>query len=968
MYAITKEAARAGLSICLLQEVRYRNSGNRRISLNTGEEYDFFWCGPKRRRNGGIGVLLKVDKNITFSEPDFQNTRIIAMNVTIHGFKSRIVNVYSPTNTDGSCSQKDEFYRNVRKACNPTEKKHKLIIGGDFNAITAVVLRNSCFDGTGITEDNQCNDNGSRLKSFCRTNKFCMIQSYFDVPVSERFTWYSNDGKTKRVLDYILVEKFVQQYTTRCEVKSDYKFDSDHRLVVASLKTPRSKKARWKKKEPKKFQRDLDALKDEDIRKDFIRFISNQMPITDHNDSVDRKSDRIADALNYTANSTLPQKYARMAREIWKEDAELNRILTERAKMERGSAQYKVISKCVKKRVRQLRNQKLKAEAEEINQYASKRQIENLFRTFKDDNHAFKTPFKQLRCDPGKLKDYFYNHFKKKEDVPDPKELQETPTFVKNLKNVTNAINTLPPEEDEIETAMRKLKNGKTSNDYPAAYLKYAADSKEFLKEVTKLFKDIWKTNKVPIIWGHSRLVALWKGPLKGKSDDPATYRGLQVGSTMCKLLVIIIINRMKEWYENQLLDQQQGFRTGRGTTDGLFLAKSLQQIAHKTNRKLYALFVDLTAAFDHIDRTWLFKSIKQRFHNDADCKLIEILEALYETTTTALAGHELETFMIELGVRQGGPESPLLFNLFIDYVMRVFLDECKAQKVRFVKLKFSIPKEARKEGNILGLYGEHVFDWIGYADDLMIAFEDIPNLEKGLNILNNVFKRFKLAMNVSKTKTMIMNPMEQSEHYPSSIVSMDGEEVKNVVTFEYLGSQVRNDEHMTGETEIIMRIDMAEAKFYEHGKKLMNFNIDLSTRILILNSLVRSRLTYGCQTWTLSNSQKGRLNASYMSMIRKMVRGGYKRKTGEWAYKLTNQNLLNICKTENITAFTDRQKSRYLAHLLRLPDTSITKRMVFNADRSVRTGPHTTFLKTILEAEDSTLAEFARRSMKKEL
>ena len=147
----------------------------------------------------------------------------------------------------------------------------------------------------------------------------------------------------------------------------------------------------------------------------------------------------------------------------------------------------------------------------------------------------------------------------------------------------------------------------------------------------------------------------------------------------------------------------------------------------------------------------------------------------------------------------------------------------------------------------------------------------------------------------------MIMNAMELSENYPSSIVSVNGKEVENVVTFKYLGSQVRNDEHMTGETEITTRTDMAEAKFYEHGKKLMNFKIHLSTRIMILNSLVRSRLAYGCQTWTLSSAQQYRLNASYMSMLRKMVRGGYKRKPDEWAYQPTNQSLLNICKTESI-------------------------------------------------------------------
>ena len=90
---------------------------------------------------------------------------------------------------------------------------------------------------------------------------------------------------------------------------------------------------------------------------------------------------------------------------------------------------------------------------------------------------------------------------------------------------------------------------------------------------------------------------------------------------------------------------------------------------------------MDLSAAFDHVNRQWLFRTIKQRVPKNTDCMLFDLLEALYYSTTTALAGNELETFIIELGVRQGGSESPLLFNLYIDYVMRVFMPECAKPK-----------------------------------------------------------------------------------------------------------------------------------------------------------------------------------------------------------------------------------------------------------------------------------------------
>ena len=78
--------------------------------------------------------------------------------------------------------------------------------------------------------------------------------------------------------------------------------------------------------------------------------------------------------------------------------------------------------------------------------------------------------------------------------------------------------------------------------------------------------------------------------------------------------MIIIIISRWKHWYEQQLTDQQQGFRSARGTADGIFVAKRAQQITNKMKKPFYVLFVDLTAAFDHVERGWMFKSIRSRY------------------------------------------------------------------------------------------------------------------------------------------------------------------------------------------------------------------------------------------------------------------------------------------------------------------------------------------------------------------
>ena len=161
-------------------------------------------------------------------------------------------------------------------------------------------------------------------------------------------------------------------------------------------------------------------------------------------------------------------------------------------------------------------------------------------------------------------------------------------------------------------------------------------------------YKSAWATNQIPNNWGHSRLVAIWKRAKKGKADNPTVYRALQIGSSL-------------KWYESQLVDQQQGFRTGRGTIDGIYNLKRVHNITDSMKKPVYLLFVDLSAAFDHVERWWLFSSISQRMKNQNGVKLFELLQSLYSRTTTALTQTPDDKFDVKCGVRQGGPKSPLL-------------------------------------------------------------------------------------------------------------------------------------------------------------------------------------------------------------------------------------------------------------------------------------------------------------------
>ena len=204
----------------------------------------------------------------------------------------------------------------------------------------------------------------------------------------------------------------------------------------------------------------------------------------------------------------------------------------------------------------------MRQEADEVNENANGIQVLELYGNMKNGNTTFKTICEKQLCDPNKLKENLNAHFKIRSEFVDSVELKDATSFIRQLQDINNTeINTTPPDKEELRPSVKPLRNGKPANDLPFAYVKHATQCKEFTHEVMKLFETIWRTNKI-----HSKLVALWKGPSKGKQIYTKSYQGLQIGSSLNKMLLFLIISRLKNWYEKQIMEQQKGFRCGRGT------------------------------------------------------------------------------------------------------------------------------------------------------------------------------------------------------------------------------------------------------------------------------------------------------------------------------------------------------------------------------------------------------------------
>lgn len=115
----------------------------------------------------------------------------------------------------------------------------------------------------------------------------------------------------------------------------------------------------------------------------------------------------------------------------------------------------------------------------------------------------------------------------------------------------------------------------------------------------------VWKEGQLPTDWKKSIIVPLYK---RGDQEKVENYRGISLLCSAYKLYTEIIRNRLEnEMKEKEMLPESQtGFKKGRSTLDNIFVLNHIIQREKKQGKeggKVYALFIDLKAAFDKVDR-----------------------------------------------------------------------------------------------------------------------------------------------------------------------------------------------------------------------------------------------------------------------------------------------------------------------------------------------------------------------------
>ena len=128
------------------------------------------------------------------------------------------------------------------------------------------------------------------------------------------------------------------------------------------------------------------------------------------------------------------------------------------------------------------------------------------------------------------------------------------------------------------------------------------------IDKLLSLYTSVWSNGTVPQEFKDAQIVHIFKR--KGDRSVCDDHRGISLLSIPGKILARIILNPlMQHVNDHNILPQSQcGFRGSRSTMDMIFTARQLQEKCREQQQELYPVFVDLTKAFDSVDRSALWE------------------------------------------------------------------------------------------------------------------------------------------------------------------------------------------------------------------------------------------------------------------------------------------------------------------------------------------------------------------------
>ena len=416
-----------------------------------------------------------------------------------------------------------------------------------------------------------------------------------------------------------------------------------------------------------------------------------------------------------------------------------------------------------------------------------------------------------------------------------------------------------------------------------------------------------------PNIWVKSGIVPF---PKKGELSLTTSYRDINLTTTSAKIYNKMLLQRIRPYVEPILRNNQNGFRPKRSTTFQILTLQRLLEGVKVQHLEAILTFVDFKKAFDTIHREKLMQILKAYGVPD---KIVNAISILYKDTIAQVLSPDGDTEFFEIlaGVLQGDTLAPFLFIIALDYAMRI------ATADKSVGFTLAHRKGSRKPADII--------TDTDFADDIALLSDLIEDGQLLLLRVECAAAQIGLHVNETKTEYIVHNQP------PSDIVTLEGQKLKEVADFQYLGAWISNSEKD-------MRVRIAKA--WSASNKMNNVwksNLSRNLKIRFFRATIESVLLYGAETWTLTKTLQNRLNGAYTKLLRTAL-------NISWKEHKTNAELYG--DLQPITISLCQRRLRFIGHCWRSKDELIHKLLLWDPTQGKRSRgrPHFTYIDQLVQ------------------
>nr|VZI51122.1 unnamed protein product [Spirometra erinaceieuropaei] len=536
---------------------------------------------------------------------------------------------------------RDKFYEDLHALLATVSKADKVIVLGDFNA--RVSSDHTAWRGVlGPHGLRGSNDNGLLLLRTCAEHRLILTNTFFCLMEREKATWKHPRSRQWHLLDYFLVRRRDQRDVLVAKAIAGADGWTDHRLVISKMRIRLQPRRRPQgKRSPGKLNVALLSLPAHHLHfsNELAQRLDNLPIAVDaaaaENASVENSWCQLRDTVQSTALSVLGCA-PRQHQDWFDDNVAIRNLLVEKNRLhkayvdhltEDNKAAFYRSRRQLQQRQREIRSDQIRfikgkdawtaRKAEEIQGYADRNEWKNFFCTIKA---VYGPPRKgiapllsadgnTLLTEKTQILQRWAEHFRGVLNRPSV----ISDVAIERLPQVETDVDLdLPPSPQETIKVVQQLSSGKAPGSDAIRAEVYKHGGPQLMDHLTALFQEMWRQGEVPQDFKDATIVHLYKR--KGNRQVCDNHRGISLLNIAGKIFARILLNRLNNHLEQGLLPESQcGFRRHRGTTDMIFAARQLQEKCQEMRTHLYSTFVDLTKAFDTVNREGLWK-IMQKF------------------------------------------------------------------------------------------------------------------------------------------------------------------------------------------------------------------------------------------------------------------------------------------------------------------------------------------------------------------